>query len=539
MWWQPHGFTSVTDMFPVDGDEMLHRKQASPLAGPLVLMILDGWGCRADAEDNAISLAATPNWDKLLQHGAHTSISASGKAVGLPPDQMGNSEVGHMNIGAGRVVYQHLTRINIALQDGSFATNPALMKAIAASRENASTLHLMGLLSGGGVHSHEDHFLALVRMAAQQGAHRIRAHAFLDGRDTPPRSAESSLQKMQHCLDEIPGAAFGSISGRYFAMDRDQRWGRVAKAWDVLVNGQGTYCSDAAEAALQSAYARGENDEFVSPVVIGPFTGIADKDAVIFVNFRADRARQLCQAFMQPDFNGFKRNPPQLSAFVCMTQYLESLPVEVAFPPEKLSGLLGEILSREGLRQLRIAETEKYAHVTFFFNGGEETPSPGEQRLLVPSPTVATYDLQPAMSIAKLSTELDQAIRGGDFEVIICNVANPDMVGHTGNLRAAIVAVEAVDACIGIVHRALDAVNGELLITADHGNIEQMKDSSSGQRHTAHTMNPVPLVYIGRDAIAIAGGALRDIAPTMLLLLGIKQPTEMTGRSLFKLVAAP
>ena len=518
---------------------MLHPKQAGPLAGPLVLMILDGWGCQTDAKDNAISLATTPNWDKLLQHGAHTSISASGKAVGLPADQMGNSEVGHMNIGAGRIVYQHLTRINTALQDGSFTTNPALMKAIAASQEHASTLHLMGLLSGGGVHSHEDHFFALIRMAAQQGVHRIRVHAFLDGRDTPPRSAGSSLQKMQRCLDEIPNAAFGSISGRYFAMDRDQRWERVARAWEALVNGNGMFCNDNAEAALQSAYERGETDEFVSPVVIDPYTGIADKDAVIFVNFRADRARQLCQAFMQPDFNGFKRNPPKLSAFVCMTQYLESLAAEVAFPPEQLSGLLGETLSRHGLRQLRIAETEKYAHVTFFFNGGEETPSPGEQRLLVPSPAVATYDLQPEMSIGRLSAELDKAIRGGEFEVIICNVANPDMVGHTGNLQAAIMAVEVVDTCIGIVHRALDSVNGELLITADHGNIEQMKDSSGNQPHTAHTINPVPLLYIGRDAVAIAGGTLQDIAPTMLQLLGIKQPTEMTGQSLFKLVAVP
>ena len=504
-------------------------------AKPLVLMILDGWGCREDAVDNAISQATTACWDQLLRLGSHTTIETSGESVGLPTGQMGNSEVGHMNIGAGRVVFQDFTRISNALEDGSFASNPALVKAINASRTHASTLHIMGLLSAGGVHSHEDHFLAMVRMAATQGAHKIRVHAFLDGRDTPPRSAGPSIQKMQNCLDGIQQADFASLCGRYYAMDRDQRWDRVEKAWGTLVNGAAMFNSGDAASALRSAYERDESDEFVRPTVIGSYKGFQDDDAVIFINFRADRARELSQAFCQPDFGGFERQAPKLSSFVCMTRYLDGLPAEVAFTPVKLKGLLGEILSDQGLSQLRIAETEKYAHVTFFFNGGEEKPFAGEQRLLVPSPDVATYDLQPEMSIEKLSAELDKCIRSDKFDVIICNVANPDMVGHTGNMTAAIAAVEAVDQCLGLVLKAIQSVNGQLLVTADHGNVEQMTDHHSGQTHTAHTTNPVPLVYYGRKAVALAGGALRDIAPTMLYLLGITPPSEMTGRSLLEL----
>jgi len=502
---------------------------------PLVLMILDGWGDREDAADNAISQATTPNWDQLQKLGSRTSIETSGEYVGLPAGQMGNSEVGHMNIGAGRIVFQDLTRISSAVKDGSFDSNPALLGAIKASREQNSTLHIMGLLSPGGVHSHEDQFLAMVRMAAKQGAYEIRVHAFLDGRDTPPRSAGASIQKMQACLDEFQNATFGILSGRYFAMDRDQRWDRVEAAWQALVNGQANFDADTATLALQSAYERDENDEFVTPTVVGDFEGIRDGDAVIFVNFRADRARELTQAFTQPGFSGFTCRQPELSSFVCMTQYLDSLPVEVAFPPEQLTGLLGECLSSHGLRQLRIAETEKYAHVTFFFNGGEEKPFPGEQRTLVPSPDVATYDLQPEMNIEKLSDELDKAIRSKDFDVIICNVANPDMVGHTGSMTAAIEAVEAVDRSLGVVVNAIKSVNGELLVTADHGNVEQMTDRHTGQSHTAHTSNPVPLLYYGRKANLTTGGALRDIAPTMLYLLGITPPAEMTGRSLLEL----
>ena len=506
-----------------------------PLNRPVMLMILDGWGHREDAKDNAISQAETPCWDQLQQMGSRTNIETSGEFVGLPAGQMGNSEVGHLNIGAGRVVFQDFTRISNAVEDGSFQNNPALVKAIETSRKFNSTLHIMGLLSPGGVHSHEDHFLAMVRMAATLGAPKIRVHAFLDGRDTPPRSAAASIQKMQDCLDGLQNAAFASLCGRYYAMDRDQRWDRVEKAWALLVDGEAGFNSSDAGTALESAYERDESDEFVSPTLIGPYAGIKENDAVIFVNFRADRAREISQAFTQPDFGGFAREIPKLSAFVCMTRYLDGLPCDIAFSPEKLEGLLGEKLSEQGLSQLRIAETEKYAHVTFFFNGGEEKPFAGEQRLLVPSPDVATYDLQPEMSIEKLSAELDQAIRSDKFDVIICNVANPDMVGHTGSMTAAIKAVEAVDRCIGIVLKAIQSVNGELLVTADHGNIEQMTDPLSGQSHTAHTTNPVPLVYYGREAELSAGGSLRDIAPTMLYLLGIKPPAEMTGRSLLKL----
>ncbi len=509
------------------------------LAGPLVLMILDGWGHREDAADNAISQASTPRWDSILQQYTHTTIKTSGEFVGLPAGQMGNSEVGHMNIGAGRIVFQSLSSISNAIDDGSFTSNPALVKAIAASRENRSTLHIMGLLSPGGVHSHEEHFLAMVKMAAAQGAQEIRVHAFLDGRDTPPRSAGPSIQKMQDCLDGIDNAGFGSLCGRYYAMDRDKRWDRVEKAWNTLVAGKGMFHCDDAATALKSAYERDENDEFVSPTVIGSYTGASDDDAVIFVNFRADRARELTQAFVQPGFSGFERRPPKLSSFVCMTQYLDDLPVEIAYPPEQFTGLFGQVLSDNGLSQLRIAETEKYAHVTFFFNGGEEEPFAGEQRLLVPSPDVATYDLKPEMSIEKLSAELDKAIRSASFDVIICNVANPDMVGHTGSMKAAILAVEAVDHCLGIVLDAVQSMRGELLVTADHGNIEQMKDHQSGQSHTAHTTNPVPLVYCGRRSKAIAGGALRDIAPTMLHLLGLPKPAEMTGKPLLELMDSP
>ena len=498
-------------------------------------MILDGWGHREAAVDNAISQATTPHWDQLQQLGSATTIKTSGEFVGLPAGQMGNSEVGHMNIGAGRVVFQNFTRISNALDDGSFAKNPALVKAIKASQTKHSTLHIMGLLSPGGVHSHEDHFLAMVRMAASQGACKIRVHAFLDGRDTPPRSAGPSIQKMQNCLDEFENAAFASLCGRYYVMDRDQRWDRIELAWDALVKGEASFHNKTAGTALLSAYERDESDEFVRPTIINSFTGIRDDDVVIFINFRADRARQISQAFRQPDFSGFERRAPGLLSFVCMTQYLDGLPAEVAFPPEQLRGLLGESLSDHGLSQLRIAETEKYAHVTFFFNGGEEKAFSGEQRLLVPSPDVATYDLQPEMSVEKLSTELDKAIRSNDFDVIICNIANPDMVGHTGNMKAAIAAVEAVDRCLGVVLEAIQSVKGELLVTADHGNIEQMTDHQSGQKHTAHTTNPVPFVYFGRKAEVRSGGALSDIAPTLLYLLGITPPAEMTGHSLLKL----
>jgi 2,3-bisphosphoglycerate-independent phosphoglycerate mutase len=505
---------------------------------PLLLMILDGWGNRAEQEGNAIALASTPGWDELWRDNPHSLIETSGTAVGLPEGQMGNSEVGHMNIGAGRIVFQDYSRIENAIHDGSFRTNPQICAAVQAAADAGARVHVMGLLSPGGVHSHEDHILETVRLAAQLGAPGIAVHGFLDGRDMPPRSAEPSIRRMQELLDTLPSAAFGTISGRYFAMDRDQRWDRVERAYRAIVGTRADRRAPTALQALQEAYERGENDEFVQPTVIGDAPGVQDGDAVIFVNFRADRARELTMAFVNDPFDGFVRDKPSLCAFVCMTEYMAGLQVSVAFPPEPLQRLLGQELADHGLRQLRIAETEKYAHVTFFFNGGQELPFPLEERILVPSPRVATYDLQPQMSLPELTSRLVEAIRAGSFDVIICNVANPDMVGHTGSLDAALAAVTAVDHCLVEVKNAIDAAGGEMLITADHGNIEQMIDPGSGQPHTAHTTNRVPLVFHGRAARMAHEGSLRDIAPTMLALLGLPQPAEMTGQSLLELEGA-
>jgi 2,3-bisphosphoglycerate-independent phosphoglycerate mutase len=507
---------------------------------PLVLMILDGWGYREHANDNAISMADTPCWDDLWQNAAHTLIETSGEAVGLPAGQMGNSEVGHMNIGAGRVVAQDYTRISQAIADGSFADNAAMLDAVSAANSAGGTVHIMGLMSPGGVHSHDNHFQATVELAVSNGAKRVRVHAFLDGRDTPPRSAGPSLESMQTLLSAHPVADFATVSGRYYAMDRDQRWDRVEKAWDAISGGCSERTASSAEEALSAAYDRGENDEFVFPTVIGEFDGVAPGDAIIFVNFRADRARELTQAFVSDPFDGFERTRPELSAFVTMTEYMKGLPVTLAFPQVQLTRLFGEILSTSGLRQLRIAETEKYAHVTFFFNGGRDQAFAGEDRILSPSPDVATYDLQPQMNAPKLAERLSQEIRSGHWDVIICNVANPDMVGHTGSMSAAIQAVEAVDNCLARVRAAVTEAGGEMLVTADHGNVEQMTDPDSGQMHTAHTTNPVPLVFVGRPASFVTDGsertgALRDIAPTMLYLLGKAQPAEMSGRSLLRL----
>jgi 2,3-bisphosphoglycerate-independent phosphoglycerate mutase len=503
---------------------------------PLVLVIIDGWGWREDAPDNAITEARTPCWDRLWDKAAHGLLETSGASVGLPDGQMGNSEVGHMNIGAGRIVYQEFTRISKAIEDGSFFGNPVMCGAVRKARSAGGAVHIMGLLSPGGVHSHDDHFLAAVELARREGAPRIAVHGFLDGRDMPPRSARESIERMQQALDRIPGARFGTIIGRYYAMDRDQRWERVQQAWDAITRGQSGQGAPTAAAALDAAYARGENDEFVAATVINGFDGVHPGDAVLFINFRADRARQLSRAFAEPGFYGFQREAPRLSAFATMTSYLDTLDADVAFPNVELHGLLGEVLAENGLRQLRIAETEKYAHVTFFFNGGREEPFEHERRILIPSPKVATYDLQPEMSAPELAQALDEAIRSRAFDVIICNIANPDMVGHSGSLSAAIKAVEAVDACLQQICDALTAAGGELLITADHGNVEQMQDAVSGQVHTAHTTNPVPYVYLGRPARAAASGGLRDVAPTLLYLLDLPQPEVMTGRSLLRLL---
>ena len=505
---------------------------------PLVLLILDGWGYREETDHNAIALADTPNWDHLWSRSHRALINTSGEAVGLPAGQMGNSEVGHMNIGAGRIVYQDFTRIDKAIEDGSFFENPALR----AASEKGRTVHIMGLLSPGGVHSHENQFFATIQLASRNGADSIAVHAFLDGRDTPPRSALASVDRLQALVDTIPGATIATVTGRYYAMDRDKRWSRTELAYRALASGESDTTADSARAAVENGYERGENDEFIKPTVIvaegsgtnGAANSINDGDSVIFVNFRADRARQISRAFVEPSFTGFAREPIKLTAYVCMTEYLSDLPADVAFPAEIPDQVLGQVLSDHGRTQLRIAETEKYAHVTFFLNGGEEKPFTGEERILIQSPDVATYDLQPEMSAPELTEKLVKAITGGRFDVIICNVANPDMVGHSGKLDAAIKAVEAVDTLLGSVGDAVVAAGGELLITADHGNVEQMSDEESGQAHTAHTTNPVPLLFVGHATDMESSGSLRDIAPTMLHLLQISQPAQMTGHSLVK-----
>ncbi len=502
---------------------------------PILLLILDGWGEREPAADNAISCAHTPHWQRLRAGYPHSQLVTSGVAVGLPAGQMGNSEVGHMNLGAGRIVYQELTRIGQAIDSGEFDLNPALNRAIEQVRNSGGCLHLLGLLSPGGVHSHEDHLLATLRLAIERGAAEIAVHAFLDGRDVAPRSAAASLGRLEQAVSDVDQAQIASLSGRFYAMDRDQRWERTERAWQAIVEASAEQCADTASAGLEAAYARGENDEFVQPTLIGSGRRIEDGDAVIFINFRADRARQLSRAFVEPGFAGFSLRRPSLAAFVTMTRYLDDLPAEVAFEPERFDGLLGAEVSAAGYRQLRIAETEKYAHVTYFFNGGEEQVFAGEDRKLIPSPKVATYDLQPEMSAPELSRELVAAIGSGVYDLIVCNIANPDMVGHSGRLDAAVAAVEATDRVLGEVLPALERAGGEALITADHGNVEQMNDPVTGQAHTSHTTNPVPLVYFGPRDISLAdGGSLRDIAPTLLELLELPCPAVMTGRSLLQ-----
>ena len=506
---------------------------------PLVLLILDGWGYREDVSNNAIAQANTPVMDKLWQSCPHSLISGSGLDVGLPEGQMGNSEVGHVNLGSGRVVYQDFTRITKAIDDGDFFTNPVLVNAVQQAKNQQKAVHIMGLLSPGGVHSHEDHLLAMIKLAEQQGAGPIYLHAFLDGRDTPPRSAKASLEKVQAHFDQTGSGRIASIIGRYFAMDRDKRWDRVQKAYDLLTSGTADYQAQSAVQALEMAYQRDENDEFVKATAIVDAAGCAaqmqDGDSVIFMNFRADRARQFSRAFINDDFDGFSRqHKPKLSAFVMLTEYADDIKAPCAYPPESLHNVLGEWLAKHNKTQLRISETEKYAHVTFFFSGGREALFSGEQRILVDSPKVATYDLQPEMSSEELTDKLVAAIHSNAFDVIICNYPNGDMVGHTGVMSAAIKAVEAVDHCIGRVVEALREVGGECLITADHGNAELMQDVHSGQAHTAHTSGPVPLIYVGRPAKVTEGGILSDIAPTMLHLMDMPIPAEMTGKVLIQ-----
>ena len=500
---------------------------------PVLLLILDGWGYREAQEDNAIALAEVPNWRRLWAERPHTLIHTSGMQVGLPDGQMGNSEVGHMNLGAGRVVYQELTRIDKDISDGGFAANPALLKVCEAAKAGGGTLHLLGLLSPGGVHSHQDHMFAMIRMAANHDVKRIAVHAFLDGRDMPPRSAEPSLRALAEVCAELPEARLATLGGRYFGMDRDKRWDRVAKAWECIVHGKAEQQAESGLAALKAAYDRDENDEFVSPTVIGKPLPMADGDAVVFMNFRADRARQFTGCLALDDFDGFDRGRrPKLSALTTLTEYSAELPVKVAYPPASLNDTLPEVISRAGLTQLRIAETEKYAHVTFFFSGGVETAYAGEERILVPSPKVATYDLQPEMSCPELTEKLVEAIVQQRYDLIVCNIANPDMVGHTGVLDAAIKAAEAVDLALGKITAAIEQVSGAMLITADHGNLELMRDPDSGQPHTQHTTGPVPLVLVGSRRCLREGGALCDLAPTVLELLEQPIPAAMSGRSL-------
>lgn len=508
---------------------------------PTALIILDGWGHRDPAEDNAISNANTPYWDQIWQQQPKTLINTSGMFVGLPQGQMGNSEVGHMNLGAGRVVYQSLTRIDKDLADGTFNENPVLCAAIDKAVSGSRAVHLMGLLSPGGVHSHEDHILAAAELAARRGAREVYIHAFLDGRDMPPRSALASLEKASAKLAELGVGRVASIVGRYFAMDRDNRWDRVEAAYNLMTLGEGEFTANTAVAGLEMAYARDENDEFVKPTRIraaGDSEGtINDGDTVLFMNFRADRAREMTRTFVERDFDGFnRRKHPELADFVMLTEYAADIRTACAYPPETLSNGLGEYVSKLGKTQLRIAETEKYAHVTFFFNGGLETPFEGEDRILVPSPKVATYDLQPEMSAPEVTDKLVEAIKSGKYDLVVCNYANGDMVGHTGKLDAAIKAAECLDTCVRRVCEALEEVGGQALITADHGNCEQMTDPTSGQVHTAHTIGPVPLVYVGPQPVTLSDdGSLSDVAPSLLTLMGLDQPAEMTGHSLVKL----
>ncbi|MCW8902563.1 2,3-bisphosphoglycerate-independent phosphoglycerate mutase [Sedimenticola sp.] len=507
---------------------------------PAVLLIMDGWGYSEDPRSNAIMAAETPVWDRLWEQCPHTLISTSGAEVGLPDGQMGNSEVGHLNLGAGRVVYQEFTRVSRSVRTGSFFTNRTLVDAVDRVIAEDKAVHIFGLLSPGGVHSHEEHIHAMARLAVERGASRVYVHAFLDGRDMPPKSAATSIQSLNRVFAGLGKGRIASIVGRFYAMDRDNRWDRVQQAYDMLVLGQAEFTATDAETALRQAYDRGETDEFVKPTCIVPpgetAVTIEDGDAVLFMNYRSDRARQLTRSFIDPGFEGFARSRvPRLSSFVSLTEYSKEFDIPVAFPSERLENVFGEYISKLGLRQLRLAETEKYAHVTFFFNGGREQVFEGEERILIPSPKVNTYDLKPEMSAPEVTDALVDAIKSGKYDAIICNYANSDMVGHTGIFSAAVAAIEVLDHCLGRVVEALRQVGGEMLVTADHGNAEQMEDAENDQPHTAHTQNPVPLLYVGRPARLDKNGALCDIAPTLLTLMGLAVPSEMQGHNLLEM----
>ena len=514
-------------------------KKAQPASAykkhPLALIILDGFGYRKETEGNAIAMAKKPVLDEVFSAHPHTLIGASGMDVGLPDGQMGNSEVGHTNIGAGRIVYQELTRITKSIQDGSFFQNEAFLAAVGQCRWFNSTLHIFGLMSDGGVHSHLDHICALLELAKREGLKKVCVHCFMDGRDTPPTSGKGYVQKIQDKIDELGVGCIATVSGRYYAMDRDKRWDRLERAYSAIVYGQGELYPSAT-AGIQASYDKGVTDEFIEPFIVTENAFIRRDDAVIFANFRPDRAREITRALVDPDFDGFAREEGNLPIkYVCMTQYDATMPnVEVAFKPQSLKNTFGEYIADKGLTQLRIAETEKYAHVTFFFNGGVEKEYKNEDRALIKSPSVATYDLKPEMSAYEVTDEVVKRIEADKYDVIILNFANCDMVGHTGVIPAAVKAVEAVDTCVGRVLDALLAHGGCALVTADHGNADQMLEADGKSPFTAHTTNPVPLALVGRDDVkALAeGGVLADLAPTMLDLLGLEQPEEMTGHSL-------
>lgn len=509
---------------------------------PVLLVILDGFGHRTVGDDNAILHANMPNWKRLCQENPYTTIHASENFVGLPKEQFGNSEVGHLNMGAGRVIRMDISKMDCGIEDGTFFSNPTFVTAVQTAKNSGKALHIMGLLSDGGVHAHENHIYAMLKMGVDAGIKKLYVHAFLDGRDTPPRSAQTSLQRLEDKIAEYGGGKIASIIGRYFAMDRDNRWERVLPAYELLINGQAEFTATSALSGLEMAYARDENDEFVKATTIVTAgeepVRMEDGDVLVFMNYRADRAREITQALNWENFDGFKRSRwPTLGYFCSATCYGEAYKNPVAYPPEKVAFGLGETIASAGLKQLRIAETEKYPHVTYFFNGGEETPFAGEDRILVPSPKVATYDLQPEMSAPLVTEKIEEAIASGQYSAIMVNYANGDMVGHTGMYDAAVKAVEALDTCVARIVKAMRAAGGEVLITADHGNCEQMWDDKAKQPHTQHTMSQVPFMYIGRKAtIAAPGvGSLQDVAPTMLALMGVPQPEAMTGHSLVTL----
>jgi len=509
---------------------------------PITLLILDGYGYSEQLEGNAIAFAKSPNMDRYTSEYPSTLIQCSGPSVGLPAEQMGNSEVGHLNLGAGRVVYQEFTRVNRSIKTGSFFTNQTLTDAMQVAIDNGKAVHILGLLSDGGVHSHDTHIHAMAELAIKQGVREVYLHAFLDGRDTAPQCAERSIKAMQDKFDlELGRGKIASIIGRFYAMDRDHRWPRIKAAYDLITQGKAEFTATSAQAGLDQAYERGEKDEFVQATSIIPegetAVRVEEGDVVVFMNYRSDRARQITLPFIEEDFDGFEREYiPKLGQFVSLTEYKSEYDIPVAYPPERLHNVFGEFISKLGMHQLRIAETEKYAHVTFFFNGGREEPFEFEDRILVSSPSeVTTYDEKPEMSANEVTTKLIAAIESDKYEVIICNFANPDMVGHTGNFDATVEAIEYLDNCVGKVVAAVQKAGGELIITADHGNAEKMENKETGQAHTAHTSNVVPCIYIGRSATISDNGSLSDIGPTLIHMLGLEQPTEMNGHSLIEL----